>query len=822
MQSRLWIARWPLLVLQSALVAAWSCAAWASPEAMHGDVTDADGRPLAAARVELRAPDGSAVATATTDRGGRFAIPSESAGGYVLAAEKAGFASASEPVVLPAASDAPLSIRLTRAGAGPVVVQSLTVDARERPVVARPGVTATGASQNAVTAQNIASLPTGGTTPMTDVLAQMPGVAIDQNQQIHIRNTEGPQFQYQINGVLVPLDINTNPPFLSMINPLFVKRLDLLDGVLPARYSYATGGVVDIQTKDGCEDPGASVTMLVAQRQTLQPSAQLAGCSGKFSYYVSGLYDQGETAFSSATPGPNPIHDFTRRGQAFGFFAYQLNSTARLSLMLSAAASDNQLPDQAGLPPQFVLQLPGGPQSFLFTVPDIPSAKINSYLNFRDYLGIVDLDGSVGPNVTYQLAYSAHFISEQFKPDDDGELIYQGVASTATHQDLDHTLEGDVTAQVGQHAIGAGFYAGAYRVTVNDSSLVFPLLFDGDLSSPIPIGAPPPGSAELGTGIPVNPPIRIVDNVRATNVVLGLYVSDLWQLSERLSADVGARLDYLSGFTNHKQFDPTINFTYKLTGAATLHGGYARYMQVPSFQGLSPTTEKAFLVTTAQQTPGGPTPLTEDDHEWDVGLVYHLGAHVTLSQDNYFELTRHYLDTGQFGDVPIFAPFNYDHGYIWGSEFAVRYAGERPTAYANLTVGQNWQKDVVTGQFNFDASELAVIDTRGFQLDHQPLAGASIGLTYRLGPYTLALDSVFSSGLHGGFADQEVLPYVAQVNGSLERTFHVPGIGRIINRLTIVNLFDRTNLIRPAEGIGIFQAAYGPRFTLQDSLTIAL
>jgi hypothetical protein len=623
----------------------------------------------------------------------------------------------------------------------------------------------------------------------------------------------------------VPLDINTNPPFLSMINPQFVQRMDLLDGVLPARYSYATGGVVDILTKDGCEDPGGSLTLLVGQREVVQPSGQFGGCAGKLSYYVNGLYSQGNDAFSSATPGPNPIHDFTRRGQAFGFFAYQLSSTTRLSVVLSAAASDNQLPNQAGLAPQFVLQLPGPtPQSFLFTVPDIPSAKINSYLNFRDYLGIVDLDGSIGPDVTYKLAYSAHFISEQFKPDDDGELIYQGVASTATHQDIDHTLEGDVTAQVGQHTIGAGFYAGAYRVTVNDSSLVFPLLLDGDLSRPAGLGAlpsPPPASPDKGTGIPINPPILIVDNVRATNVVLGLYVSDLWRISERLSADVGARLDYLSGFTNHKQFDPTINFTYKPTGAATLHAGYARYMQVPSFQGLSPTVTKAFASTSAQQSPGGPTPLTEDDHEWDVGLVYQLGAHVTLSQDNYYELTRHYLDTGQFGDVPIFAPFNYNRGYIWGSEFAVRYAGERLTAYANLTVGQNWQKGVVTGQFNFEPNELAVIDTRGFQLDHQPLAGASIGLTYRLGPYTVSLDSVFSSGLHGGFADQEVLPYVAQVNAAVERTFRVPGVGRIVNRLTIVNLFDRTNLIRPAEGIGIFQAAYGPRFTLQDSLTIA-
>ena len=120
---------------------------------------------------------------------------------------------------------------------------------------AGPAVSPTGANEYATSAADIAAAPKGKTAPLTDVLAQMPGVAIDQNQQIHIRNTEGPQFQYQINGVLIPLDINTNPPFLSMINPMFIERLDLLDGVLPSRYSYATGGVVNIQTKDGCSQP---------------------------------------------------------------------------------------------------------------------------------------------------------------------------------------------------------------------------------------------------------------------------------------------------------------------------------------------------------------------------------------------------------------------------------------------------------------------------------------------------------------------------------------------------------------------------------------
>jgi hypothetical protein len=38
--------------------------------------------------------------------------------------------------------------------------------------------------------------------------------------------------------------------------------------------------------------------------------------------------------------------------------------------------------------------------------------------------------------------------------------------------------------------------------------------------------------------------------------------------------------------------------------------------------------------------------------------------------------------------------------------------------------------------------------------------------------------------------------------------------------LTVLNVLDRVNLIRPAEGIGIFQSAYGPRLTVLNTLTI--
>ncbi|MGB8841718.1 MAG: TonB-dependent receptor [Aliidongia sp.] len=668
-------------------------------------------------------------------------------------------------------------------------MESILVQA---PFPSGAGVSATGANEYSVTTEDILRLPAGTSTNITDVLAQMPGVAIDQNQQIHIRNTEGPQFQYQINGVLVPLDINTNPPFVSQINPEFVQQLNLLDGILPSRYSYATGGVVDIQTKDGCAHPGGSLTILGGQRGTFEPSVDYAGCLGQFSYFVSGLYNESSTAFSSATPGPDPIHDNTNSGQFFGYFADKLDPTTKLSLITSAAGSNNQLPNVPGLPPQFTLA----------GANNTSSADINSYLNFRDYLGILALNGSPTADTTYQLAYSLHSIAQNFKPDNAGELVFQGVASTASDHDLDNTIEGDFTWDLGQHSLGAGFYLGDYRVDNSDSSLVFPVDANGNQTSDVPI--------------------HIGNTTRETNIVTGLYLSDSWQITDDLRANLGLRWDALTGFTRNNQFDPTFNLTYAVTPDLTLHTGFARYFGVPSFRGIAATATVDFAGTTAASPPGNPNPLTEDDYEWDAGIVYHPTAHITLSNDNFYETTRHYLDTGQFGVVPIFAPFNYSHGYIWGTEESISYKEGNISSYANLTIGRNMQEGVATGQFNFDPDELAFINAHHIVLDHQPLFGATAGITYDWKPYSFGIDATYSSGLRGGFADTEALPTVLQFNANVERSFEVPGLGKVTDRVIFYNLLDRTNLIRPAEGIGIFQSAFGPRFTVLNALTIPL
>jgi hypothetical protein len=654
-----------------------------------------------------------------------------------------------------------------------------------------PGVSPSGANDYAITSENIADLPAGDNTVLTDVLGQLPGVGIDQNQQVHIRNTEGSGFQYQINGILVPLDITTNPPFLAMINPLFIKRFDLLDGILPARYSYSTGGVVDIQTKDGCEQPGGTATMYAGQRGMIQPSAQYAGCEGALSYYSSVLYSQNNMAFSSATPGANPIHDWTNQGQGFGVLSYSLNSYTKLSLIVSTALSDNQLPNVPNVAPEFALA--NGPQ--------MSSTQINSYLNFRDNLGILSLSSAPTEQLSYQVSYAVHDITELYQPDNVGELIFQGVASQTSHRDFDNTLQADLTFKQGSHTLGAGFYVGAYDVITDGNSLVFPVNASGEQSSDVPVA--------------------VINNTHALNILSGIYVNDLWKIDPAFRANIGLRWDSLTGFSPGSQFNPTFNLSYMPAATTTFHGGVARYFQVPSFEGISPSAPAAFAGTTGAGPSGVTTPLPEDDWEWDAGVVQILSPGLTVSEDNFYEKTRHYLDAGQFSVVPIFAPFNYEHGSIWGSEIALDYKASNLAAYGNITVGRNLEKGMATGQFNFsEPGELSYLDTHSIVLDHQPILTITSGASYNMAPYRFSMDATFNTGLRSGFANMESLPDVFQVNLGVQRTFQIAG-HRLSNQLTVLNVLDRINLIRPSGGLGVFQSAYGPRLTIFDAITLS-
>ncbi len=758
-----------------------------SSRILSGTVQDALGRPIPNATVTLHSPSGRSISKTRTNHRGVFILSSPPPGTYAIIVRSAAFVPASAIVTLPRREATPLRITLESNS-------TLVLPVRAKRIFAQNGLSQSGNNRYTLTAKDIANLPEGEATSFNQVMLQMPGVALDQNQEIHIRG-EHMGIQYQMNGILLPLDMNTDPTFTQLLNSYFVQSVSLMDGVLPARYGYRTSGVIDIRTRNGCDGGGNSATLMGGQRDTAQGNFQVGGCKGNLGYFLTGTFIQSNLGFSSAVPAPDPIHDAVTQGSGFAYLTYTVGPTTKVSLISGITLAFNQFPNRPNLPPQYQLDHIN-PASH-------PSSEINSGLNQQDYYGVLALNGSPAADWDYQLAYSAHYNAQSFYPDPIGDLIYQGVSSNVFMSDLSNTLQGDLTYRIGRHSLQTGFYLGEYGVESDQTSQVFPIV----------------------GGEPAITPISVTADLNKINLVYGVYLEDTWQITERLSVNFGSRWDRVSGFTNDSQFSPTINFIYKPWTRTTAHAGFARNFQVPNFQGVSPGIFRLFRGTTGAigTGPAGNTaPFAETDYTWDAGFTQQLSPELAFAQDNYFRIDRHYLDEGQFGFVPIDVPFNYARGYGGGTENSLTYNVENLSARLNLFIAREEDIGVASGQYNFPPDELSYMDRHYFVLDHTPLVGASGGVAYRWNDYQFTFDGLFSSGLRGGFANQTQLPQVWQFNLSAARDFIVPRFGKFTNRIILLNIFDRTNLIRPANGIGVFQAAYGPRITVYDALTMPL
>jgi Carboxypeptidase regulatory-like domain len=144
-----------------------------------GIVSDVLGRPVVGAIVTLQAYNGRAIASAITNINGEYRIGGIGGGTYLLTARMRGFKPASIDILTPQRVGRQWNLALE-------AEQALTVPINASRIRAQNGLSSTGASKYTFTAKDISNLPEGEATPLNQVLLQMPGVALDQNQEIHI------------------------------------------------------------------------------------------------------------------------------------------------------------------------------------------------------------------------------------------------------------------------------------------------------------------------------------------------------------------------------------------------------------------------------------------------------------------------------------------------------------------------------------------------------------------------------------------------------------------------------------------------------------
>ncbi len=635
---------------------------------------------------------------------------------------------------------------------------------------------------------DIAKLPLGDATPLNQVLLRAPGVVGDSYGQLHVRGDHG-NLQYRINGVVIPESISG---FGQALDTRFADKVNVLTGALPAQYGYRTAGVVDIKTKGADLANAGSIDLVLGSRGHRETSANIGGTVGNLQYFVTGSYLQNDIGIENPTPASDAIHDRTRQTKGFAYLSYLLGESSRVSLMLGTAQSRFQIPNLPGESPSFGLAGTTPPES----------VQLDANQRERNNFQVLSFQSQLDDGTDYQVSLFNRSTSVHYQPDPIGDLSYNGVAADVVRRNIASGLQFDASRVLNaQHTLRGGLFVQRERSSVANASTVFPADADGNQTSDVPL--------------------TIQDDSRLAGHLFGVYLQDEWQPTQALTINYGVRYDKVDTVVAESQWSPRLGAVYELSRDTRVHAGYARYFTPPPSEKIDMTSVAKFLGTTnALPSDANTAVRSERSNYFDLGVSHQLTPRITLGADAYYRDVKHLQDEGQFGNALIYSAFNYAQGRIFGIEFSGSYKDDRLSAYANLSFTSARGRGIETGQFNFDADELAYIQSHWVHLDHEQKMAASTGVSYRLGvATTLGGDVLYGSGLRRGFANTEHLPSFVQANASVAHTFAFGGFGKFDVRLSALNLFDRSYELRDGSGIGVGAPQFAPRRTVYLALS---
>jgi outer membrane receptor protein involved in Fe transport len=645
-----------------------------------------------------------------------------------------------------------------------------------------------GATEYTIDQEALNTLPQGKNTPLDKVLLQIPGVSYDSaisNPDFHVRN-EYANVQYRINGIQLPDGVSALGPILETG---FVGNLNLLDGVLPAQYGLRTAGVIDITTKTEF-DPGGNLDLYGGSWGTVSPSIEYGGSAGQTQYFLTGRYLLSNQGLENATPMANPIHDRTMQEKFFGYGSTLFGDSTRLTYMAGGFVGHFQIPDVEG-------QEPLGD----FGSPTLSSTSLNENETDRFFFNVVALQTHY-QTIDTQFSVFTRYATVDFVPDVYGDLAFNDLASNVVRKSLLNGAEFDASDRLTDaHTLRAGLTFSIEKTQVQDLSTVLPLDANGN---------------------PLPTPVTWDDYTPKTGWIAGAYVQDEWRVRPDLTLNTGLRFDQMNQFVSANQVSPRISLIYKPVADTTLHAGVSRYF-TPPMQAQATQNNLALLQNTVQQPaiPLDDPVRPERATYFDVGVDQKLLPGLNAGLDVYYKRSTDTLDDGQFGQAVVLNQFNYADGFSRGAEFKINYYRGGFRAYANVSHEITRVKDVVSNQYVIgDPVELAYLATTYTYASDAQTVTASAGAAYRWRGLLASIDGIYGSGLRTGFANEEHSPGYTQWNAAIGQNFDPWHNQKLLTlRLSAINLFDRSYVLRAATGIGEFAPQYGPRRGLFAELT---
>ena len=449
-------------------------------------------------------------------------------------------------------------------------------------------------------------------------------------------------------------------------------------------------------------------------------------------------------------------------------------------------------------------QIPNNPEQLpaysLTSTTGLPLSEASSQLNEQqrevNHFIVLSFQKTLG-DLDYQAAAFHQYSELHYTPDPVGDLIYNGVASDTLRSNSANGVQLDVGYKLNQaHTLRTGIAYTQQDTQSINSVAVFNTL-------------PPLSSI----------PITIADNSGKVGTLASIYLQDEYQISKLLTLNYGMRYDSVAAFTDEHQWSPRVNLAYKLSDATALHAGYSRYFTPPPQELASQSSINLYANTTnAPEISTSDNVKAERTRYYDVGASHKVGSNLTLTADTYYKQIANLIDEGQFGQALILSPFNYAQGYAKGLELSAIYDASQWGGFLNFAMQRAQGKNIISGQSLFGANELAYIANNYVYLDHDQTFTLSGGLHYKFDESQISTDFVSGSGLRntpdGGAPNSGTLPSYVTANTALTHQWKTMTMGNVEGRLAVINLFDKSYLLRDGTGIGVGAPQYGARRTL--------
>src|SRR5438477_5245695 len=517
------------------------------------------------------------------------------------------------------------------AAPGTATVEQVVVTSQELDISREAIVPSLGATRYTVGPDRLDSQAQGEAAPFNQTILRFPGVAQDSFGQLHVRG-EHANLQYRIDDVLLPESI---PGFGQELETRFADSVSLITGALPAQFGFRNTGVIDIHTKNGAVFQQGEASLFVGSFDTIKESLEYGGVLGKLSYFGTESYLHDGIGIENPTRSSNPIHDDTDQYKLFGYASYIFDPTSRLTLLISGNHSDFQIPNTPGLTPVFTV---GTRSTF-------DSAKLDENQSEDSTYAILTYQKHAG-DFSFQASVFNRYSAILFRPDDVGDLIFNGVASRVDRSILSNGVEFDSSYKLNdQHTLRAGFLFTEQYATVDTVTLVFPVDANGHPTS--------------------TTPRRIVDNHDKYGYFYGFYLEDEWKPLDQVTVNFGGRLDFVNACSDENQFSPRISVVYKPWDSTALHVGYARYFTPPPLEAVPQSTIAKFAGTTNQSAITKDSPISsERAHYFDIGATQKIMEGWNVGIDGFYKSSDSTLDEGQFGEALIQSSFNYKVGWI--------------------------------------------------------------------------------------------------------------------------------------------------------------